>query len=159
MPQSAKRSFEIRPAQVGDAAAMCEVVRRSIIELCVKDHQNNPAWLEDWLANKTVENFAAWIADPGNRMFVAVSEGRILAVGLVRTSGEIALNYVSPDGRFRGISRAMLNRLEQSARELGHRKVGLTSTITAHAFYLAAGYRDCETGDWPRMEKVLDADA
>ena len=36
----------------------------------------------------------------------------------------------------------------------------LTSTLTAHDFYLAAGYADCgtkayETGAWPRMEKAL----
>lgn len=155
MTQPAKPSFAIQPAQVRDAVAICDVVRRSIIELCVLDHQNNQAWLDEWLENKTVENIAAWIADPGNRMFVAVSEGAILAVGLVRTSGEIALNYVSPEGRFQGISRAMLNRLEHAARELGLRKVVLTSTITAHDFYVAAGYADCETGDWPRMEKAL----
>jgi GNAT superfamily N-acetyltransferase len=155
MTQPAKSLFAIRAAHPADAAAACEVVRRSIIELCVLDHQNNPEWLADWLSNKTPENFAAWIADPECRMFVAVSDETILAVGLVRTSGEIALNYVSPDGRFQGISRAMLHTLEDTARELGHRKVALTSTITAHDFYLAAGYTYCEPGDWPRMEKAL----
>jgi GNAT superfamily N-acetyltransferase len=155
MPQPAKPSFVIRAACPADAAAACEVVRRSIVELCVLDHQNNPEWLADWLANKTPENFAAGIADPESRMFVAVSADTILAVGLVGTNGDIALNYVSPDGRFQGISRAMLRTLEDTARELGHRKVALTSTITAHAFYLTAGYTDCEPGDWPRMEKRL----
>lgn len=157
MEQPAKPAFQVRAAEPHEAAALCEVVRRSITELCVRDHRNNSAWVEEWLANKTVDNFAAWIADPGNRMFAAVSEDKVLAVGLVRTNGEIALNYVSPEGRFQGISRAMLNRLEQTARGLGHARVTLTSTITAHDFYLAAGYTDCEAGDWPRMEKVLGA--
>jgi GNAT superfamily N-acetyltransferase len=157
MSQPAKSSFAIRPACAGDAAAICEVVRRSIVELCTRDHQNHPVWLEDWLANKTAENIASWIADPDNRMFVAAKSGAILAAGCFRTTtGEITLNYVSPDGRFQGISRAMLRQLEQTARELGHRKVTLTSTITAHEFYVAAGFVDCEPGDWPRMEKVLE---
>jgi GNAT superfamily N-acetyltransferase len=155
MSQPAKSSFAIRAARPTDAVAACEVVRRSIAELCVLDHQNNPEWLADWLSNKTPENFAAWIADPESRMFVAVSADAIFAVGLVRTSGEIALNYVSPDVRFQGVSRAMLRTLEDTARELGHRKAALTSTITAHGFYLTAGYTDCEPGDWPRMEKSL----
>jgi GNAT superfamily N-acetyltransferase len=155
MTPPAKPSFAIRAAHPADAAAACEVVRRSIVELCVRDHQNNPEWLADWLANKTPENFCAWIADAESRMFVAACEDTILAVGLIRTSGDIALNYVSPDGRFQGISRAMLRTLEDTARALGHRKVVLTSTITAHDFYLAAGYADCEPGDWPRMEKAL----
>ena len=156
MTQPAKSSFAIRPAQAADAAAICDAVRRSIIELCTRDHRNNPAWLEDWLANKTPANIASWIADPGNRMFVATAGEAILAAGCLRTTGEITLNYVSPDGRFQGISRAILRTLEGTARELGHRKVTLTSTVTAHDFYLAAGYVDCEPGDWPRMEKILD---
>ena len=55
----------------------------------------------------------------------------------------------------------VLQRLEQTARELGHRRVALTSTFTAHDFYLAAGYADdgtqtaYETGDWPHMQKEL----
>ncbi len=155
MAQPAKPSFEIRAAHARDAAAISNVVRRSIIELCVLDHQNKPAWIGEWLANKSPEHVASWIADPENRIFVAVVEGTIRAAGCFRTTGEITLNYVSPDGRFQGISRAMLRTLERSACELGHRRVALTSTITAHDFYLSAGYTDCETGDWPRMEKAL----
>ena len=62
-----------------EAAAICEVLRRSIIELCVLDHQNDPVRLAEWLANKTPENVASWIADPDNRIFVAVAEGKVLA--------------------------------------------------------------------------------
>jgi GNAT superfamily N-acetyltransferase len=159
MTSPAKPSFEIRAAHPREAAAISNVLRRSIVELSVRDHQNNPEWLAEWLANKTPEHVASWIADPDNRMFVAVVEGAILAAGCVRTTGEITLNYVSPDGRFQGISRAMLSILEQTARAFGQRRVTLTSTITAHDFYLAAGYTDCETGDWPRMEKALEAHA
>jgi GNAT superfamily N-acetyltransferase len=160
MAHPAKSSFEIRAAQVREAAAICSVLRRSIIELCVLDHQNNPARLEEWLANKTPENVASWIADPDHCLFVAAAGQTVLAVGGVRASGEITLNYVSPDGRFRGVSRAMLRQLEQTVRELGLSRATLTSTLTAHDFYLAAGYADCgtkayETGDWPRMEKAI----
>jgi GNAT superfamily N-acetyltransferase len=160
MTHSAKPSFEIRAAQMREAGAICEVLRRSIIELCVRDHQNDPVRLAEWLANKTPENVAGWIANPDNCMFVAVAEGKILGVGSIRSGGEIALNYVSPDGRFQGISRAMLRTLEETARELGCRRVTLTSTFTAHDFYLAAGYADYkheawEGRDWPLMEKQL----
>ena len=160
MTQATKPSFEIRAAQMREAGAICEVLRRSIVELCVRDHQNDPARLAKWLANKTPENVAGWIADPDTCMFVAVVEGDVLGVGSIRSGGEIALNYVSPDGRFQGISRAMLRRLEETARELGCGRVTLTSTLTAHEFYLAAGYADYrheawEGRDWPLMEKTL----
>jgi GNAT superfamily N-acetyltransferase len=160
MTQPAKSSFVIRAAKPCDAVAMCEVLRRSIIELCVRDHQNDPRRLAEWLANKTPEHVAGWIADPATRMFVAAAGRTILAVGSVRTSGEILLNYVSPDGRLQGISRAMLDTLERTARANGCCRVTLTSTFTAHDFYLGAGYNDYkreawEGRDWPLMEKIL----
>jgi GNAT superfamily N-acetyltransferase len=160
MREHAKSSFVIRAAEPRDAAAMCEALRRSIIELCVLDHQNDPARLAEWLADKTPDQVATWIAYPGSRLFVAATGDAILGVGGVIMKGEITLNYVSPDGRFQGVSRAMLQTLERTLRDKGHRRATLTSTLTAHDFYLAAGYRDCgtrayETGTWPRMEKML----
>jgi GNAT superfamily N-acetyltransferase len=160
MTHAAKPSFEIRAAQMREAGAICEVLRRSITELCVHDHQNDPRRLAEWLENKTPENVARWIADPDNCMFVAVAEGNILGVGSIRSGGEIALNYVSPQARFQGVSRAMLRTLEETARDLGCRRLTLTSTFTAHDFYLAAGYADYrheawEGRDWPLMEKML----
>jgi hypothetical protein len=49
--------MRIRNAVPEDAAAACEVMRRSIAELCVADHRNDPAILERWLANKTPDIF------------------------------------------------------------------------------------------------------
>lgn len=43
---------------------------------------------------------------------MAVEGGMILGVGAVTDKGEITLNYVSPDARFRGVSRALLGALE-----------------------------------------------
>jgi GNAT superfamily N-acetyltransferase len=71
---------------------------------------------------------------------VAVAHECILAVGCVTNSGEITLNYVSPDVRFRGISTTLLDVLERRAIELGNSKLQLESTETARRFYLARGY-------------------
>ncbi|WP_160170450.1 GNAT family N-acetyltransferase [Afipia sp. P52-10] len=155
-------TFIIRPARLEEAAAICAVLRRSITELCVADHQNNPDWLDEWLANKQPEIVAGWIADPENCLLVAVAGERVLAAGCIKRSGAIMLNYVSPDARFRGVSRAMLRALEAVARRNGCREVTLTSTLTAHDFYLAAGYTDRDDalarGDSPLMGKVLEPD-
>jgi GNAT superfamily N-acetyltransferase len=131
----------IRRADVEDAAAACAVMRRSIAELCRADHHDDPAIVGRWLANKTPENVKAWIEDQGNQVLVAVEGDDVLAVGAVRNDGEITLNYVSPDARFKGVSRAMLAALEQVAHELGNGGCYLTSTETALRFYLSAGYR------------------
>lgn len=140
-PVERDRHIVIRRARFSDAAAACEVMRRSIVGLCSADHHDDPVILDQWLASKTPENVTAWIADVGNRVYVAVDDtNTVLAVGAVRTDGEITLNYVSPDVRFRGVSRAMLAQLEVTARDFGHDSVRLISTETARPFYLAAGY-------------------
>jgi GNAT superfamily N-acetyltransferase len=132
--------MEIRDAVLADAPAACQVLRRSITELCTADHRNDPVILERWLANKTPEIVASWIAQPASAMLVAVEGGIIRAVGAVTDTGEITLNYVSPDARFRGVSRAMLGALEARAAERGNTRCTLISTETARRFYRAAGY-------------------
>ena len=132
--------MNIRDATPADAAAACEVLRASIAELCVADHHDDPEILKRWLAGKTPENLAAWIADPGSSMLLAVEDDVVLAVGSVRNDGEITSNYVSPAARFRGASSALLAALEARAKERGNTHCKLLSTETAHRFYLNRGY-------------------
>jgi len=131
---------KIREATEADAATACEVMRASIAELCAADHQDNPEILSRWLANKTPDNLAAWIADPDASMLLAVEGDVVLAVGAVRNDGEITLNYVSPAAQFRGASSALLAALEARAKERGNTHCKLLSTETAHRFYLNRGY-------------------
>lgn len=134
--------MEIRAARLDDADQACDVLRRSITQLCVADHGNDPAILNAWLANKKPEIVAAWISQSGNSLMLATERDAILAVGSVTDAGEITLNYVAPDARFRGVSRALLSALEARAAERGNRRCTLTSTETAHRFYRSAGYVD-----------------
>ncbi len=132
--------MKIRDARPADAAAACEVLRASISELCVADHQNDPEILGRWLANKTPENLVAWAADAGASLLLAVEGEAILAVGSVGNDGEITMNYVAPAARFRGASSALLGALEARAKERGNTTCNLFSTETAHRFYLDRGY-------------------
>jgi GNAT superfamily N-acetyltransferase len=76
------------------------------------------------------------------RFLVAVEGDAILAVGSVTDAGEITLNYVASDSRFRGVSRALLGALEARAAARGNTRCTLTSTETARRFYLSGGYVD-----------------
>jgi hypothetical protein len=117
--------MEIRAATLEDATAACDVMRRSIAELCVADHRNDEAIRARWLGNKTPEIFASWIRQPDNSLLVAAEGDTILAVGSVTDAGQITLNYVSPDARFRGVSRALLGALESRVRERGNTRCTL----------------------------------
>jgi len=157
----------VRDAVAEDASEICDVLKRSILELCVLDHRNDSAILGRWLRNKTPEHVASWIATPGNFVLVAIDDAVILGVGLVTDAGEIGLNYVAPEARFRGISRDIMHALESRARECGNTRCTLTSTETARRFYLSGGYT--EEGEaalrFPgditvsRMSKTLEGDA
>nr|WP_249127532.1 GNAT family N-acetyltransferase [Bradyrhizobium lablabi] len=117
-------------------------MRRSISELCAADHHNDPAILGRWLANKTPEIVAGWTMEPESSLLIAMEDETILAVGAVRNSGEITLNYVAPAARFRGVSSALLAALEARALDRGSTRCTLVSTETAHRFYLSRGYVD-----------------
>lgn len=132
----------IRAAIPEDAPAACIVLKRSIAELCESDHRNDPSILAQWLGNKTHENFCAWVKQTDNSVLLAVENQDILAVGSVTDAGMIGLNYVSPDARFRGVSRALLRALEMRAVERGNSRCQLTSTETARRFYLSNGYAE-----------------
>ena len=136
--------MRIRDATAADAAAACDVLRRSIAELCGADHGGDPAVLAAWLANKTPANLAAWIGAPGNAVLLAEAAGRVLGIAAMTAAGEVTLNYVAPEARFRGVSRALLAALEDRARAAGLARCTLHSTLTARRFYTAAGY--AETG-------------
>jgi hypothetical protein len=85
--------------------------------------------LARWLGKKTAENIGSWVAQSGNSMLVAVASHLILAAGSVTDKGVINLDYVSPEARFRSVSRALMFR-----------------------FYLSAGY----TEDGPASLHVRD---
>jgi GNAT superfamily N-acetyltransferase len=134
--------MRVRKAREEDAGEACAVLRRSIEDLCVADHGGDPSAIQAWLNNKTPENVLSWLGARGQHMVVAEEDGTILGVGSATSAGEITLNYVSPDARFRGVSKAVLSALEAYLRDQGLARSTLSSTRTAHRFYRAAGYAD-----------------
>jgi GNAT superfamily N-acetyltransferase len=132
--------MEIRRATIDDAEPAAEVLRRSITELCRADHQGDAPTLAAWLRNKTAENVRRWTGS--QHLFVAAEGDAILGVASLSPAGEVTLNYVSPDARLRGVSKALVARLEAEAAALGLATITLTSTATARKFYAACGYAD-----------------
>lgn len=134
--------MEVREAKPDDAVAACEVLRRSIGELCQIDHHGAEEPLKQWLANKTPDNVRAWICGPGSLVLVACERETIVGVGKISAKGRITLNYVAPEARFRGVSKALLAGLEAYASRVGAENCALTSTETARRFYRSNGYVD-----------------
>lgn len=130
--------MHIRRARISDAEEACTVLRRSIAELCGLDHRGDAVMLGKWLSNKTVENLRRWIAD--SHFVIAEQDGRVLGCAAMNGVGRIMLNYVAPEARFRGVSKALVRELERIATDLGLEECRLESTQTARRFYRALGY-------------------
>ena len=129
-----------RRAIPSDAEVACEVVRRSIVDLCKADHHGDSETLSKWLANKTPANFARWIASEEHIAVVAEIDGALVGFGLLNLQGRITLLYVAPDARFRGVSKGLLASLENEAIARGLRELKLESSLTALQFYSRCGY-------------------
>lgn len=132
----------VRPATAADAEAMSAVLTTSITELCSADHGNDPDRIARWTANKTVDGVRAMLTSPQVRLFVAEIDGSVAAVGAIMSDSEIALNYVDPQHRFQGASKALLAAMEEDMRRRGIVAARLSATATAHRFYLDAGWEN-----------------
>ena len=130
--------MQIRRATISDAAEACALLRRSISELCVRDHRGDPEFLAKWLSNKTAENVRRWILE--THFLVAEEDGVLLGCAAMTGSGTITLNYVAPEARFRGVSKALMVQLEAVATVLGLAECRLESTQTALRFYRSLRY-------------------
>lgn len=134
--------MEIRPATLDDVDSICTVLRRSIEVLCTADHKNDRGIVDSWLRNMTPKDVRSWIENPKQRVLVTFEDSHIYGVGAASSEGEITLNYVSPDARFRGVSKALLQGLESYLLDYGNTISSLISSQTAHRFYVDSGYAD-----------------
>jgi GNAT superfamily N-acetyltransferase len=132
----------VREATLRDVEAMSQVLIASITDLCARDHGDVRENIARWTANKTPESIRAWFDDPSGHLYVAEREGAVVAVGSFNDKGEVLLNYVAPEARFSGVSKALLRHMEGEMRRRGLSEARLESTRTAHDFYVAAGWRD-----------------
>ncbi|WP_170381909.1 GNAT family N-acetyltransferase [Ruegeria atlantica] len=129
----------LRRATVFDVFDLSRVLIRSITQLCVADHQNDPQAIEQWVADKDPATIRGWIID-GAGIWLAEHAGQTAAVGGLR-GAEITLLYIDPDHGGHGIGAALLNRLEQEVIASGHSEARLEATRTAQAFYERYGWQ------------------
>ena len=132
-----------RCARDGDEGPASDLVRRSITELCATEYRGDAQVLAGWLANKTPEAFHRWIGSADRSVCVAVrDDGPLAAVGMVAWRGEILLNYVAPEARFLGASKALMAHMEGHLWARGVQRATLLSSQGARRFYCSLGYEE-----------------
>lgn len=152
----------VRPATVDDAAAVCALVRRSIVELGTLDHAGQPAALEQWLAGKTERAVADWIAAANGLSWIALRGGRVVGYAQAAAGGWLRRLYVAPHAARAGVGTVLLDTFEARARRAGLRQVRLHASASALAFYQARGYatdvhaaaRSSPADGWPLLKQL-----
>jgi GNAT superfamily N-acetyltransferase len=91
----------------------------------------------------------AMFLPPGGIFLLARIDGRIAGCGAMKQvdarTGEIKRIWTAPSARGKGVARAIMQRLEDAAREMGYSAVRLDSNRAlpeAHALYRRLGYHD-----------------
>lgn len=130
---------KVRRATADDDIAICDVLRRSIMECCIADHLGDPAVISAWLENKTPQNVAAWVRSQDSVAVVATQHGRVVGFALAN-GDELALCYVLSEFLHQGIGRKLLIEVETHSAARGIATLRLESTRTALQFYLRNGF-------------------
>jgi GNAT superfamily N-acetyltransferase len=135
-----KPQIQIRQAMQSDGEKGICIIRNSILQLCSKDHENDEISIQEWISNKTVESWKAWLHSDQSKILIGEIDGVLAGVGMISRKGEVFLLYVDPQYRFSGISKSILFSLENTAKIWGCPYIFLESTRTAYRFYREHGY-------------------
>jgi putative acetyltransferase len=128
--------FKIRRARPEDAVRIRNCHSASIRGLCANDYSARQiaAW-----TNRKADSYRRAMA-AGEAMYVAQAGDRIAGFSAT-VDGEIRAVYVHPRFGGLGIGKTLLRAVEKAAAKAGFVSAKLSSTLTAHSFYRALGYR------------------
>ncbi|MGE3853348.1 MAG: N-acetyltransferase family protein [Planctomycetota bacterium] len=129
--------YTIRPATDGDCEGLWTVHVQAIRHTCSRAYSAEQ--IQAWSALLSPGSYVEMLR---NRV-VVVAEDDTGVIGFGQLDAdrrEIEAVYVRPDRQGQGIGRALLQRLESSARAVGIDKVSLSATLNAVPFYVRAGF-------------------
>ncbi|MCA3360825.1 MAG: GNAT family N-acetyltransferase [Roseomonas sp.] len=150
-----KLQVRVRQAMESDGQRGICIIKRSILELCSEDHRNDEFAIQEWIANKTVESWKAWLHSCQSKLLVGEVGSILAGVGMISRKGELFLLYVDPKHRFSGISKYILSSLEDTARNWGCACIFFESTRTAYRFYRDQGYEPDQNRGQLHLWKTL----
>lgn len=131
----------LRLATPEDAREVVRVHREAV--LAVSEHYYSAAQLQHWAPKLSDERIAQAARDIGKRddvFFVATRDSVIVGFGSVFADGLVQCIYVHPDHGNQGVGTVLMDRLEQTARDLGASSLRLEASRNAEAFYHRRGF-------------------
>lgn len=127
----------VRRAREEDLAAVMEVHRASIVELCSVVY--TPEQISQWVSGLSSARYAALSAE---RCMFVCERARVISgfAILDAANGVVFAVYVAPAAVRRGVGRRLLAAMEGEARNAGVVRLTLHATPNAVPFYERAGF-------------------
>jgi len=128
----------IRTYEAVDAANLMRLFQASVRHIASHDYTTAQirAWAPDVMDEakfgRRRESKATWVAEV---------EGRIAGFSDLEPDGHIDSLYVHPDFQRRGVARALLRHVEETARVMDLRRLYTEATITSRPAFEAVGFR------------------
>jgi GNAT superfamily N-acetyltransferase len=142
--------ISIRNARVEDASAFVHLHYQAVHAMAADSYEKSI--LDSWSSSKFEERIAAVersIKENPDNAFKLMAEVDGVIVGLgevVPGANELRAVYVAPQAARLGIGSAILDKLEDIAREKGSKELWLDASLNAESFYVARGYKSEERG-------------
>lgn len=151
-----------RRAEQADLAEMWALRTRAVRVSCASHYA--PDVIDAWCASPAPQRLPALVEAGG--ALVTEEHGRMLGYAILDVgSGEVDAVFVEPDEQGRGIAMALMAALEAMALEHGLRRLFLSASLNAEAFYRRAGFTSLRQETYPHrsglqlesvfMEKLL----
>jgi GNAT superfamily N-acetyltransferase len=146
-------AFFLRRGCPGDALAILEAQRSAIRGTAAAAY--SPDIIDEWspiiIIPERVKAFERWIERGEEQIVVAVDPtGLIIGFGsIVPSNSELRAVYVAAERGRQGVGRAILERLEDLAREAGVAELRMDASVNAVPFYEATGFIALERAEHP----------
>ncbi len=131
-------ALTIRLADDADATAIWRIHSAAIRETCARRYA--PEVIAAWVERLKPESYAGVLRRGG--VVIAEDAGGPIGFGQIDlANAEIQAVYVAPGAQRLGVGAALLEHLEDLARDRGLVRITLKATLNAEAFYAARGWR------------------
>jgi len=136
----------IRRARPGDADAIADIHRRSVIGIGPRDY--SPDQVAAWVGRTPSADVVRTRNADGRTVLVAVgADDRPVAFGDLEADGHIDVLYCAPEAAGQGIASALYDRLEQTARDAGLTRLHVEASEAARRLFAHKGFRELHRRD------------
>jgi len=133
--------FSIRNFQQQDSPALAKIYRRSVEQLAAGFYL--PQQINVWLDHAPSAERISRIYSDGRQALVATDQqDQPVGFSDLESSGHIEFLYVAPEAARQGIAMALLDRIEQAARQQGISEIYAEASEAALPVFLKQGFEN-----------------